>query len=427
MKLENAKGTRDIMSEEMLLREEITTTLIKVFKKYGFNPFDTPVIERIDVLGAKFAAGEESDALKETFKVTDQGERDLGLRFDLTVPLSRFVGMNPQLKMPFKRYQIGKAFRDGPIKKGRYREFTQCDVDIVGSNKMYSDAECVLIGINVFKELNLKAKIKVNNRKLLTALIRKVGFSENDEKSVLISIDKYDKIGVEGIKDELNEKGLNASLIDDLASYLDIRGNLNEKLNFFSNLLPENEGIKELKELFEIIGDREEVEFDPFLARGLGYYTGTVFEIYSTEGDLNVAIGAGGRYDTLIGNYLETKKEFPAVGISFGLDTISVVLKELGKINSKNTITKLYIVPIQTVKESFNIMQRLRDKEINCDMFLGKGVTKGLDYASSKNINYVLIIGENEINENKFTLKNMESGEEEKLTIEEIEEKMTNV
>ena len=193
MKLQLPKGMRDIVPEDKIIRDEIVKNLIDTFELYGFNPLETPIVERFDVLSAKFAAGETSDVMKETFKLKDQGKRELGLRFDLTVPFARFVAMNPNMKLPFKRYQVGEVFRDGPIKLGRYREFWQCDVDVVGTRSMIADAELIKLALEAFQKLKLEAYIEINNRKLLQELIINTGVNRRDLQKVIIIIDKLKK------------------------------------------------------------------------------------------------------------------------------------------------------------------------------------------------------------------------------------------
>jgi len=211
MKLQTAKGVRDISPEEQLLRQKVIDVLKNTFEKYGFAPLDTPIIERMDVLASKYAGGAE--ILKEMFQFKDQGERELGLRYDLTVPFCRFVSMNPNLKMPFKRYAIGKVFRDGPVSTDRVREFTQCDVDITGTKSMLADAEFVNIFNDVFCELGIKFELRINNRKLLNGILETVGVKD---ESVILTIDKLDKIGERGVSEELKEKKLSDKQIKEI-------------------------------------------------------------------------------------------------------------------------------------------------------------------------------------------------------------------
>lgn len=418
MNLQTAKGVRDVLPEEQLLRLKVINVLRKTFEKYGFLPLETPTIERFDTLSAKYAGG--SEILKETFKFKDQGDRDLGLRYDLTVPFSRFVGMNPGLKMPFKRYEIGKVFRDGPVASDRVREFTQCDVDIVGSKSMLAEAEFVNIYNDALNELEVKFELRINNRKVLNGIVETVGLKNSED--VILTVDKLDKIGEDGVKKELKEKDLNDKQIKEIFSL--IKTNDFDKLKKLIKSSEGQEGIKELEELFELTKGLNRV-FVPSLARGLAYYTGTIFEVYSSEGGIKSAIGSGGRYDKMISAFLESKQEYPAVGISFGLDRICMVLKEKG-IKTRKTSVEVFIIPINTQKESFKIVQELRSNEINADIDLvGRGISKNLDYANTLEIPFVLFIGEQELKQKKVKLRDMKTGKEELLTVKELVSKLT--
>ncbi|MGE0793628.1 MAG: histidine--tRNA ligase [Candidatus Woesearchaeota archaeon] len=418
MLLENAKGTRDIPPEDQILRQEVIEIVQTIFEKYGFVPIDTPILERYDVLSAKFAAGEESDAMSETYKLKDNGNRELGLRFDLTVPLARYVGSNPVIKMPFKRYQIGKVYRDAPIKFGRYREFTQCDADIIGSEDMLSDATCIQMALELYEKLGIDAKIKVNNRKLFKDIVLYLGVKENKIESAMMSLDKLDKMSPKDVEKELQEKKIKL----DINKFLEISSYDLKKLE---TLFANNEGLKELKELLSYFNKNNKIIFDSKLARGFSYYTGSLFEIYSTK--LDSALGGGGRYDNLIGSYLTgnctqnpgSGKTFPAVGISFGLDRIIDVIKQLRKVETK-TKTKLFIIPIGTKKESFEIANEFRKSNINTDIdLMERKLDKNMKYAQQLNIPFIAVIGENEIKSGKISLKDMNKREEFKVSVKE--------
>jgi len=418
MELQTAKGVRDILPEEKILRNEVVGLLKEVFEKYGFLPLETPILERYETLASKYGGGAE--ILKETFTLKDQGKRQLGLRFDLTVPLARFVGMNPNLKMPFKRYEMGRVFRDGPIKLGRRREFWQCDVDIIGSTLMLADAEILAIADEVFRRLNFNFAIKVNNRKLMNGVLEEAGIKKKKEEAIL-SIDKLEKIGGEGVEEELKEKGFAKEEIKTLLEILNIK-----KLSLLKKEVKNEEGqegIKELEELFnylKVLGVK--VDFDVSLARGLAYYTGTVFEAFLKKGEMTSSLAGGGRWDEMIGNYIG-KGEYPAVGIAFGLEPISAVLKSKKEKEKKGkkTLVKVFVIPIKTVNESFKVLGELRNAGINCDIDLvGRGVGKNLEYASSLEIPYVVFVGERELKEGKVKLRDMETGDEKLLTEKEL-------
>ncbi len=424
MDLNLPRGMRDFPPEEKIVRQRLTNQLIRVFELYGFVPLETPVVERLDVLSAKYAGGVDSDVMKEVFKVSDQGGRELGLRFDLTVPLARFVAMNPELKMPFKRYQIGKVYRDGPIKFGRYREFWQYDVDIVGVKSMTADAEIVSLALEVFSVLGLDVVLKVNNRKLLTGVLLKAGVPDDLLESAIISLDKLDKIGVEGVSEELTAKGLSSEVVSSLISFLS-PGN---DLSFFESLIPGNEGLLELKELFSLLPSDDRVVFSPNLARGLAYYTGSVFEVFLRDGSFSSSLAGGGRYDKMIGLYLDNKREVPAVGLSFGFEPILDLLKKLGKVVLDSSVTRVLLVPVGPFfKEAFSLTNDLRRAGVPSEVdLLGRGVSKNIKYASAKNIPFVLFVGEDELSNGLFTLKELSSGVEEKLSFEAVKKKLLN-
>ena len=400
MKLELAKGVRDLGPRDQIVREEIISKLKSVFVKYGFNPLETPILERLSTLVSKYAGGDEIS--KEIFKLKDQGDRDLGLRYDLTVPFSRVIAMNPRLKMPFKRYQIGRVFRDGPVKLGRAREFWQCDVDIVGSKGMLADAEMVAIASEAFKRLGIKVVIKINSRKVLDAVMVEAGVSKGKMESAILTLDKLEKIGEKGVLAEYKEKGIDGKKVLKIVK---------------SGKLKNNEGLEELKQVEKYLKSFgvKNYKIDYTLARGLSYYTGTVFEAVCK--DLDSSLAGGGRYDNMIGGFIG-KGEYPAVGISFGLEPIFEVLKEK---ESKKTVVDLYVIPIGTLDKSLKVLSELREKGIKCDIdFNGRNVSKNLKYANKMDIPYVLIIGEDEIKSKKFSLKDMKSGKEEKLVISKI-------
>ncbi|MBN1275467.1 histidine--tRNA ligase [Candidatus Woesearchaeota archaeon] len=413
MKLQLARGTRDFPPEDKIARQELTKTLTNIFERYGFAPLETPVIERMDVLAAKYAGGETADVMKEVFRFQDQGGRELGLRFDLTVPLARYVGMNPELKLPFKRYQIGKVYRDGPIKQGRYREFWQYDVDIVGCKAMQADAEIIRVVLDVFSALGLDVEVRVNNRKLLSALIEQAGISPELAETVIITLDKLDKAGEEGVIAELKDKGFDKEEAEAVIK------SLKEKtLDDYEQLLPRNEGAKELKELFSLLPKDERVVFFPSLARGLAYYTGPVFEVYSK--DLPISLAGGGRYDDMIGNYLGSKQAIPATGLAFGFEPILDVLKKQGKITAKKSLTQIYVIPIGDA-DATTVVRELRAAGVNTDVdLMGRGPSKNLRYADAYGIPYALFVGEDERKAGKYTLRDLQTGEEKKGTVQEL-------
>ncbi len=431
MTIEMAKGVRDFPPEDKIIREELLTELKVVFESYGYSPLETPSIERLDTLTAKFAAGSESDAAKEIFKLSDQGNRELGLRFDLTVPFSRFVALNPNLKMPFKRYEIGRVFRDGPIKLGRYREFWQCDVDITGVNNVKAEAELLLLGLDVFKKLKLNAYLEVNNRKLLFGLMDYCDIASEKRESVIISIDKIAKYGRDVVAKELTDKSIDKHAIEKLLEVFTIKGTNLEILETLTPMITTEigmEGLKELKELFEYLKfiEHGKIILNISLARGLSYYTGTVFEGFLKNSKITSSICGGGRYDNMIGMYASNNRQYPAVGISFGLEPITDALK-LDNPNLKKSVTELYIIPIKTFKESLVIATTLREAGLNVDIdLMEKGISKNLDYANTLKIPFVAFIGESELAEQKIKLKNMIDGSEKLMSLDDVYDLISN-
>ncbi len=417
MKLQNAKGTRDINPEDKLLKNKVINTLQEVFELYGFAPLETPIIERYETLAAKFAAGEDSDAMKETFKLTDQGKRKLALRFDLTVPLARYVAMNPTLKMPFKRYAVGRVYRDGPIKLGRYREFWQMDADIIGTPSMLADAQCLAVLSTGFSKLNLDAVIKVNNRKILNGILEECGIK--DKENAIIAIDKLEKIGQKGVLKELEERKIkNAKKIFE---FIDEKTSLTQLQEKVQNKTAQ-EGIQELTEVFTYLNQLgiNNVEFDISLARGLAYYTGTVTEAFLKDKSITSSIAGGGRYDNIIGSFLGGGRVVPAIGISYGIETIMDALRLKGE-KAKQTPTQVLVVPLGTLNESLEIVATLRDAKIPADIVIGKkGVSKNLQYANALGIPYAIILGEDELAKKKVMLRDMQTGDEQLLGIKEV-------
>ena len=423
MKLRMLKGTKDYMPEEQVVRERIRDTLVSVFKRYGYRPIETTILDFYDIASNKYTGGEE--ILKEVYRLNDQGGRDLVLRYELTFKLAKLIGMNPNIKMPFKRYEIGKVFRDGPVKTGRLREFTQCDVDVVGIKSAVADAEFMSMVFDVFKELKLDVYIQVNNRKLLFGLIESCGISDNDTTmSIILSLDKIEKFGKKSVVDELIDKGIDKDVIDKIFSYLEVSGKTNkEKLDFFGKIKNENvkQGVNELREFFDYcksFGIKKDIVFVPTLARGLGYYTGLMWEVYLKNSSIRSSVGAGGRWNDMIKQFLQSNRNYPSTGMTFGLDVIYEALKEKG-FDVSNELN-VFVVPIDTLDYCLGIAKKLRDKNINCDIAFEKKLSKALDYANYLNVPFVIIVGKDEIKKNKLKLKDMKTGKEELVSLNEI-------
>ncbi|MBQ4263811.1 MAG: histidine--tRNA ligase [Bacilli bacterium] len=423
IKLMNLKGTNDYLPEEQLIRNKITNILRETFEKYGYLPLETPMLCYYDLLASKYAGGAE--ILKEVYKLTDQGGRNIGLRYDLTVPFSKVMGMNKGLILPFKRYEIGKVFRNGPVKTGRGREFYQCDVDACGLNSPYAELEYFTMIKDVFEKLNIKVIIKYNNRKFLSGLLEHLKVKKENINSFIISIDKLDKISAKEIKKELLEH-TKEKIVDEVFEYLGKNlTTLTTELSSSKNELL-NEGLKELNILSGLINDlglKEMCKFTPFLARGLDIYTGSVWEIFDAEERLSSALGAGGRYDKIITNFLNNGNEYPAIGMTFGLEPIYELLKLSPFINE--TKYDIYVYSFERNKYLFEVSNILRQKGYRVLTELNAiKLKKAMNIANREKIKYVILIGDEEIKNASVTLKNMETGEQELIKINELDSKL---
>jgi len=417
MKLMNVKGTFDYMPKDMIIRNKIVDTLKKCFEKYGYLPIETPMLNYFDLLSYKYQ--DDAEILSEIYHLTDQGDRDLGLRYDLTVPFCKVVGLSKGLSLPFRRYEIGKVFRNGPVKLGRTREFYQCDVDVVGIDNRLIEAEQILMAINTYKELGIGIYVKYNNRKFMSGLITKAGINKDEIESVIGIMDKKEKISIEELHGLLRELNISSGQIDELLELFNLSLEEYEKISDDNELL--NEGWAEIKELNKYLKELDIQKvclFTPSLARGLSIYTGVVFEFYDQEKRLNCAIGAGGRYNKIITNFMDNGMEYPAVGLSFGLEPIYVILKE--KENDLRLID-IYMVPLDTNVDVLKLANELRKNNIRVLIEMNKKkIGKCFEYAERENIKYVMIVGQNEISSNVFKIKDMDKKEEYNLEFSEI-------
>ncbi len=414
--MESAKGVRDFAPEVQLIRQDLLGKARAAFERHGFSPFASGALQRVETLTFKFAGDE--DVMHEIFRVTDQGKRELGLRFDLTVPLCRFIAEHKDLKLPFKRYEIGRVWRDGPIKLGRYREFWQCDADIVGSPSMLADAECVKVVVDVLSRLPFGFEVRVNNRKILDAIFSTLGIKEGHK--AMMTIDKLDKQGEKKVREELSGF-CSKEQVDKLLEILLTNGTDNGRLKTIEDLTGQCDGITEMRELLSYLGDVAHVRFDPSLARGLNYYTGTVFEAVLLDSEISSSVAGGGRYDDIIGQMMGGDAKVPAVGISLGIEPLTdALLAEKQRFDK--TPTQVFVAPIKTPREAAQIADKLRGHGINVDLdVMGRSISKNLDYADKLGIPFVLVVGPTDLKEGKVTLKHMPTGEEHKLTLEELD------
>ena len=430
------KGTRDFGPAEMAGRNYIFDTIRSVFKKYGFNPLETPSMENLSTLLGKY--GDEGDKL--LFKILNSGDAfskvqpdelansnalslkvcEKGLRYDLTVPFARYVVQHQnELAFPFKRYQIQPVWRADRPQKGRYREFYQCDVDVIGSKSLINELELVQIVDEVFAKFDINVCIKINNRKVLQGLAEVIGHPDK-LVDITVAIDKIDKIGLDAVKAELTERGIDEKGISTLEPVLTLSGTTAEKLAVMKEILASSEaglkGLAELEELFGYIavaGIRQEVEIDLSLARGLNYYTGAIFEVKAKDFAIGSICG-GGRYDDLTGIF--GLPGMSGVGISFGADRIYDVLQGLDKF-PKEAIggTKVLFSNMGDAEVAYSlpIIAGLRAQGINCEIYPDKTkLKKQFDYAAKKNIPYFVIVGEQEMADNVVNIKNQITGEQ---------------
>ena len=420
-------GFMELLPEDQILFNELVDTIRTSYESFGFLPIDTPILECSEVLLAK--AGGETEKQIYRFK---KGENDISLRFDLTVPLARYVSMKyNDLVFPFKRYQIGKVYRGERPQKGRYREFYQCDIDVIGENlSLMYDAEILAVIYNTFKKLSFgEFTIHINNRKLLNGFFESLDL-EMKSIDVLRIIDKIDKIGVSGVKEELSLIPITNEKIDKIIEFVSIKGNNTEIINSLQNLeIKNNTFITGLEELQKVIKEvkafgLEENYYviDLTIARGLDYYTGTIYETKLNDYPSLGSICSGGRYDNLTDYY--TDKALCGVGISIGLTRLFYQLKEAGIIKSSSkTLSKVLIIPFskENMDYAIKISSLLRKNKIICDVYYEeKGLKQKLKYANRLGIPYVCIVGEDEEKQNKVTIKNMETGGQKIISLEEI-------
>ena len=376
MKILNVKGCNDYLPKEQKIRNYINDKLKETFKEFGYQPIETPILCYYDMLIDKY--DENNDLVKEIYKLSDQGNRELGLRYDLTVPFAKFIAINKnKINFPFKRYEIAKVFRDGPVKLGRDREFTQCDVDVVGLSGQMIEAECLNLYVNAFQKLGIEIE---QTEKLLQLF----------KLSLLELKEKYQDTNIKELKTGLEE--LNS-------------------LNCYINSLNIDKYCK----------------FTPTLARGQDYYTGNVFEVYEKTRKLSSSIGGGGRYDNMITNYIGDGNIYPAVGISFGLSSIYELLRDNEEI-SNDTDIQVYLIPYETEAITLKIANELRQKKIRVTIEMNKRkIKKCFEWANKQNIPYVSVIGEDEIKTNHLMVKNMKSSTTKEYTLDNLDQLVDDI
>jgi histidyl-tRNA synthetase len=447
MKPSLPQGTRDFSSDVVRKRNFIFNTIRGVFELYGFQPLETPAMENLDTLMGKY--GEEGDKLifkilnngldnptkhlqaKDDFDKVLEGKStksitERALRYDLTIPFARYVALNhPQLTMPFKRYQIQPVWRADRPQKGRYREFYQCDADVVGSNSLLNEVELTSIYSQVFSKLGLGVEIRINSRKILAGLAELYG-GPDKMMEITLAIDKLDKIGLEKVKEELVNRGLNREQVNIIERYLSINGSNDQKLGQIKSLFADNQtagqGITEIEFILNYLPKtvQQQVSTDFTLARGLNYYTGIIFEVKALDAQMG-SIGGGGRYDDLTG--LFGVPNIPGVGISFGVDRIYDVMEELQLFPEEvqvGTQVLFFNLGEQESKRAFELMQQLRALNVRCELFHENvKFDKQFKYADKKGIQYAIILGSKELAEGTFVVKDLKKGEQK--TIEQTD------
>lgn len=419
----NLKGVFDYVGSEEIIRNKIRQTLRKNFELYGYTPCDSSILYNYDLLAYKY--DNDAEILNEMYTLTDQGNRHLALRYDLTMPFCKIISASKGLRLPFKRYEMGKVFRNGPVKPGRNREFYQCDIDVVGIDNRYIELEQMQLVVDVFNSLGIDIIIKWNNRKLMTGLLRELNIDAYKHEKCILVLDKIEKITRDELIKEFINIGLTESESIDLIKLFNL--SVEEYNNRFKDTKNEilKEGLEEVNDINNSIitlGLSNNTMFTPSLARGLSIYTGIVFEFFDKKKRLTCSLGGGGRYNKIITEFINDGNIYPAVGLSFGLEPIYTILNtEI----SKSSLTTLYIVPMDTETESLEIARVLRKNGISVEVELNKRkVKKCFEYASKENIKYVLVVGSLELQDNLYTLKDMEKMVQYKLSLEEIIDKV---
>jgi len=452
MKPSIPRGTRDFGPAEMQKRQYILDIVRKNFELFGYQPIETPAMENIETLTGKYGdegdqlifkilnsrihESKNKDILKKEFELSLESSRnsadltEKALRYDLTVPFARFVVMNQhQLTFPFKRYQIQPVWRADRPQKGRYREFYQCDADVIGSDSLINELDLISLIDKTFSELKIPVVLKFNNRKILTAISQMIDVPDKII-SITVAIDKLDKIGKDGVNKELQESGISSEAISKLQPLLDFKGTNIEKVNILKQILGANEdgkkGIAEIEYLLSnTTTSHATLELDITLARGLTYYTGTIFEVKANAGTFTPSILGGGRYDDLTGIF--GLPNMSGVGISFGIDRIYDVMEELklfpGEIGSASSSTVLFThFDDASQRYCLRLAAELRKNDIACEVYpdITKKIGKQFDYANKKNIPFVCTVGNNEIEKGAFALKHMSTGNKQELNIADM-------
>ena len=412
----NLKGTEDFFGKEQIIRNYIIDTLKNIFNNYGYLPLDTSILNNYDLLAYKYNDGAE--ILKEIYKLTDQGNRELALRYDLTIPFCKFIANQKELRLPLRRYEIGKVFRNGPVKLGRCREFYQCDCDIVGIDGTDIEVEQMIMVIEAFRRLGIDIIVKWNNRKLMTSLIKYAGINI-DTDMVIGVIDKKEKMSLDNLYKEFESIGISNDMASKLMNLfsMDISeyNNLDYDDELFREALIE---INDVNNKIISLGLTDNTVFTPTLARGLSIYTGIVFEFYDKLERLTCSLGGGGRYNKIITDFINDGNEYPAIGLSFGLEPIYTILKS---ILEENSLYDVYIIPMEEDYKVLELATILRNNNISTIVEYSKRkLKKCFEFADKNNIKYVIVLGSRELEMGVYTIKDMEKQEQYEFNLEEL-------
>ncbi|MEM4735793.1 MAG: histidine--tRNA ligase [Candidatus Thorarchaeota archaeon] len=427
--LRTVRGMRDLMGDEMRVSDYLVSTAVSVFKLFGYEPLDSPAVELWETLSAK--GGEDVEA--ETFKFRDKGDRDVGLRFDLTVPLARIVASNPHLPKPFRRYAIGKVWRYDRPQAGRYREFMQADVDIVGSASPAADAEVVMVAIEFMERVfGRDFTVRINDRKVLRGLTETVGVPEKYSMECLRAIDKLEKIGVDEVMQELRTRGISESQAGDILQKITLRGRGEKVIQEMREVVGTSpvgaEGVAELEmmaQIFHDCGVEDLVEYDMSLARGLDYYTGPVFEVRYLKKPEIGSVAGGGRYDHLIERF--DGPPTPATGISLGIARLIDAAMSAGLHERVRPVLDAFIAPIDEsmMRHAFRIQRELVRAGLACEVdMMGRSLKKMLEVADTRRARYVIIVGPRDIQRGEVSLRDMQTKQTESVPLTGLSDRL---
>ncbi|MFF2479965.1 histidine--tRNA ligase [Paenibacillus sp. NPDC058071] len=422
--MQNVKGTADFWGNEQALRRKVQAALRETFELFDYEELESAILNEEELLVSKYTGGEE--IVKEMYRFGDQGERQLALRYDLTIPFAKVLALNPGIVLPFRRYEIGKVFRDGPTKRGRMREFTQCDADVAGIAGPEAEAELMQLAATVFEKLSIPVTLRWNNRRLLGELMQAVGVPDDLALSVMLTLDKLAKIGIGGVLEELEAKGLDEGVIRSLSEMAEWLSATEVSIDAVAEryALGDAQGLQEALALQTLLTrlDLDRIcRFDPFLSRGLSFYTGTVYEIFDASVAYTSSLGGGGRYDEMIGHLIDREDAaYPTVGLSFGLEPIMELLRERGWAENARPLAAVVPASSGVEAECLAAASAFRAAGIRTrQLTSGRKLKRSLAMLSASGIRFAILIGTDEARAGKVTLKDMIGMTEETVEVEE--------